>query len=485
MLSFSQTVFKVVILGAVVFLLTRPVAAVSAQEPLEFGIITAGRLHVRADPGIDNPSVIIVRKGSKVRILERIDGWLKVSYHGKIGYIRNRERYVHILPKDIPSAPKTADVPAERKAKAYEQGDIKQFKKQAEDISRKIETGRAKVLTFTQKESTIISSLDNIDLTLDSTRKRVSDLKSDLITLEKQITQTTHRSKMLVKEIEAKEEYVSKRLVSIYKLSWIGRLNVLASADALYDLFQRQKTLELILDYDRQIREKLIQDKLDLQMLLTRLNNQKREKLSLEADLSNQDQIMTEKRAKRARLLEEIRNRKSLEMAAIESLKQAAENLDRMIRSLGPASGLPDAVKKRSPKNFILLKGLLNMPVKGKISYFFGPYKNEKFGVVNFHSGILIKADRGEPIRAVCDGRVLYANWLKGYGNMIIIDHGDSYYTVYAHAEELFTSKGDTIEKGDVVATVGDTGSLVGPGLHFEVRHHGKPVDPLKWMKKG
>ena len=125
------------------------------------------------------------------------------------------------------------------------------------------------------------------------------------------------------------------------------------------------------------------------------------------------------------------------------------------------------------------------MPVKGKITYFFGPYTNEKFGVVNFRSGVIIKAERGEPIRAVHDGRILYASWLKGYGNMIIIDHGESYYTVYAHAEELFATKGDIIEKGEVVATVGDTGSLIEPGLHFEVRHHGKPVDPLQWINAG
>jgi len=128
---------------------------------------------------------------------------------------------------------------------------------------------------------------------------------------------------------------------------------------------------------------------------------------------------------------------------------------------------------------------LLNMPVKGNIVSFFGPYHNPKFNVVNFNSGIVIQADRGEPIRAVHDGKVLYSSWFKGYGNIIIIDHGDSYYTVYAHAEELFAAKGARVEKGEVVATVGDTGSLIGPSLHFEVRHHGRPVDPLKWIKKG
>ena len=125
------------------------------------------------------------------------------------------------------------------------------------------------------------------------------------------------------------------------------------------------------------------------------------------------------------------------------------------------------------------------MPVKGKIVNLFGPHKNKKLNVVNFQSGIEIKADRGEPIRAVFDGQILYATWFKGYGNMIIIDHGENYYTVYAHAEELFASKGDTIDRGDVVATVGDSGSMIGPSLHFEVRHHGKPVDPLKWINKG
>lgn len=125
------------------------------------------------------------------------------------------------------------------------------------------------------------------------------------------------------------------------------------------------------------------------------------------------------------------------------------------------------------------------MPVKGKIISFFGPFKNKKFNVINFQSGIKIKSDRGEPIRAVSDGHVLYASWFKGYGNMIIIDHGDSYYTVYAHAEELFTTKGTRVETGQVVATVGDSGSMIGPNLHFEIRHHGKPIDPLKWIKKG
>ncbi|MDM8517917.1 peptidoglycan DD-metalloendopeptidase family protein [Desulfobacterales bacterium HSG16] len=144
-----------------------------------------------------------------------------------------------------------------------------------------------------------------------------------------------------------------------------------------------------------------------------------------------------------------------------------------------------DAVKKKGVRSFMSFKGLLNLPVKGKIISYFGQYKNAEFNVMNFQSGIDIRADQGLPVRSVAPGTVLYSDWFKGYGNMVIIDHGDSYYTLYAHGAEVFTIKGQAVGKDEVIATVGDSGSMKGPGLHFEVRHHGKPVDPMKWLKKG
>ena len=124
------------------------------------------------------------------------------------------------------------------------------------------------------------------------------------------------------------------------------------------------------------------------------------------------------------------------------------------------------------------------MPVKGKVISRFGKYKNTEFDVMNFRSGIGIKAGKGDPIRAVYAGKVLFSSWFNGYGNMLIIDHGNHYCTLYAHAEEVFKKEGDRVEAGEVIATVGDTGSMTGPGLHFEVRHNGKSVDPMKWLKK-
>ena len=173
------------------------------------------------------------------------------------------------------------------------------------------------------------------------------------------------------------------------------------------------------------------------------------------------------------------------ELAAIDALAQAAAALEGKIASLNTAELETTPENNASQLLFSAHKGLLIMPVNGKIINLYGEYKNPKYNITNFRSGIDIKADQGEPIRSVFNGKVIFSEWFKGYGNMIIIDHSNSYYTVYAHLEETFKSKGDAVDAGEVIATLGDTGSMTGAKLYFEVRHHGKPMNPLNWLKKG
>jgi len=475
-LSFLKTIFRIILFttAGIIFVL-RPSEFFGAESH-EIGIVTVNTLNVRPAPTIMNTPLDLIKKDEKVSILEHLNGWLKISYKGRIGYIRNLKQYVHIMPKILE---------AKKKENGDNGVDIERFRKQAVDINRKIEKGRDRVLTFTREEAAIVSSLNDIDLALNQARKRVSSLKFELTALRDKTIETIQASDSLKKRINAGEDYIFKRLVALYKMNWLGKIYVLASAQSMYELFKRKKSMETILAYDEKIRKNLMDNKAELQQLLLRLNSQKTEKLSLEADLIKEIAVMSGERRKRSGILAGIRNKKSLELAALESLKQAAADLNHTIKSLNIETGPLKQKENFLPKSFSSLKGLLNMPVKGKIVNLFGPHKNKKLNVVNFQSGIEIKADRGEPIRAVFAGQILYATWFKGYGNMIIIDHGENYYTVYAHAEELFASKGDAIDKGDVVATVGDSGSMIGPSLHFEIRHHGKPVDPLEWIKKG
>jgi septal ring factor EnvC (AmiA/AmiB activator) len=121
------------------------------------------------------------------------------------------------------------------------------------------------------------------------------------------------------------------------------------------------------------------------------------------------------------------------------------------------------------------------MPVQGKITSKFGKTVTSDSGVMNYSNGLELRSARGAPVRAVFDGKVAYADWLRGYGQVVILSHGQHYHTDYAHISDLFCVQGETVKTGQVIATVGDTGSRGGPALYFEVRHQGKPVDPLKW----
>ena len=476
MLSFSKTVLKTITYAAVGVIIILQFLDVCAAQSNEIGIVTANNLNVRSQPGIESPSLGLISKGTKVRILDRHNKWLKILHEDQVGYIRNLNRYVHIISEDNTKKTEKTE---------NNHSDIKGSGKEARSISREIEKGTAELLRFTRKETSIVNSLNDIDLTLDKARKNALSLKKELADFEKEIKKATNTSEELKKRIKTSEEYASKRLVAIYKLNWLGKIYVLASAQSMYELFYRKNVLEQVLAYDENIWENLLDNKEKLEQLLAELKAKKKERLAVETDLEKEIEIMSRERQNRSQLLDDIRKKRSLKLAALESLKQAAENLDHTVISLKSEADLTEPKENISLKSFSSLKGLLNMPVKGKIVSFFGPHRNKKFNVINFQSGIEIKADRGEPIRAVYDGRILYARWFKGYGNMIIIDHGNNYYTIYAHAQEIFASQGDTVEMGEVLATVGDSGSMIGPSLHFEVRHHGKPVDPLKWINKG
>ncbi|MDL1967321.1 MAG: peptidoglycan DD-metalloendopeptidase family protein [Deltaproteobacteria bacterium] len=362
---------------------------------------------------------------------------------------------------------------------------IEAFKKKAANINCKIEKQKAELKTFTIKEKNILTSLNDSDFALNKARKKVSAIRKEITGIAKKIKETTKTYIDLAGKIKTNEEYVSKRLVALYKLYWFGKINVLASADSIFEIFQRENALERILAHDENKQKKLIENKAKIKNLLNIMNNKKKEKINLEQELIKQINIISLEKEKRFKLLADIRNKKSLGIAAIESLKNSANELDQTMKAISIEFNRLKQIEKIKTKDFISFKGLLNMPVKGKIISFFGPYKNTKFNVKNFRSGIDIKADKGEPIHAICDGMIIYSSWFKGYGNMIVIAHGENYYSVYAHIEELFKTKGDKVEKDEVIATVGDTASMIGSGLYFELRHHGKPMNPREWLNLG
>lgn len=193
--------------------------------------------------------------------------------------------------------------------------------------------------------------------------------------------------------------------------------------------------------------------------------------------------------AKRRILLVKVRDERTYHERMVGELSEAARRLEAFVRELQAkqrriAKAPPTTPGDVPRAGFGGLRGRLPWPADGRIVAAFGPQVHPRFGTRTFRNGIDIEAVEGTEVAAVYAGHVIYTGWFKGYGNLIILDHGSEYYTLYAHIAEIIAKEGDDVRQGQRIGTVGDTGSLAGPRLYFEVRFQGRPLDPSEWLRQ-
>ena len=493
MFHFTQADFKIrpfifacITAVAVIWGLADPCYA----QVLYKGKINAAKLNVRAAPDNISSVVVVLNKGERVNVLEikdGIGGWLTVEYQGILGYIKNRSRY--ILLKPVSSRPKQNPAPPEPppptpakviKKKPASQKTSEANKTRQAVIARQIREENRKVKEFSQQEMQILDGLNEIDKALNSARLTARKLKRDATIISQEIEKTQARIADLNKSMKATRGYAGERLNALFRMHMMGRLEMAGPPSSLFDFVITQNALKKVVESDFYLLNKQAGNMKELKGLELDLNNQHKLKSGLQEQLTYEIKIRKKEARKKEEILKEIRRRKSLSMAAKNSLEVSSWALNQTISAIAPPAG-----SLRVKTSFAKQKGRLQPPINGKIISSFGTKRKGDYNAFTFQSGIDIKAERGTPVKNVFSGEVMFAQWLKGYGNLMIINHGNNYYTLYAHVEELYKKKGERVDTGEIIGTAGDTGSIKGPCLHFEVRHHGKPVDPLKWLKKG
>lgn len=218
---------------------------------------------------------------------------------------------------------------------------------------------------------------------------------------------------------------------------------------------------------------------------------QQQELAGLHEDAKREQAEVDREVAKRRVILAKVRDERAYHERMVGELTEASHRLEAFIRELQakqrklarvppPKGGIePPGV------GFGALKGRLPWPTEGRIVTGFGAQVHPRFGTRTFRNGVDIEAAVGREVLAVHGGHVIYTGWFKGYGNLIIVDHGNEYYTLYAHIADIEAKEGDDVRQGQRIGTVGDTGSLAGPRLYFEVRYQGRPQDPEQWLRQG
>ena len=421
----------------------------------------------------------------------QVGSWIQIDFEGQKGYVRKRSNYIRVIEtiktktdfgkisdEEImaeKSVEKSVEKPVEKNIK---QTDSELDKKKNLEIQIKHE--QEKIISFTKEEKIIIEGLNEIDSTLNKTKLRVEHISANLNRLDSKIEHIVEEKEKIIEEYDQKRIYSGTRLNALYRMRMLGKFEVVSEPESLFDFIVQQRALRVIIDSDLKILDEQINTMQRYENLENDLKQKRQEKLYLERELSQQILVAEEKSKRKKELLSKIKSEKELTLVAVKALQKAAQELNKEIDQISKTE-----FKNTNSMSFFDYRGQLSMPIKGRIISKFGAGQSSDNKSFTFQSGIDIRPEGDEFVKAVFYGKVIFSKWFQGYGNLMIIDHGDSYYSLYAHNKELLKKMGEIVEKGEVIAIVGDTGSIKGLCLHFEIRHHGKPVNPMKWLKKG
>ncbi|MDI6798209.1 MAG: peptidoglycan DD-metalloendopeptidase family protein, partial [Desulfatibacillaceae bacterium] len=336
-------------------------------------------------------------------------------------------------------------------------------------LEEKISGTKERLQSLDVKGEKVVAELEDADQALSKSLVQAGRLGCQREGLENRIAQIQKEIAATSARMESTKKQAQKRLAAYYRLTLSGAAPVVASADSFFGVLVTGKALSRILDADKKLFDLLAVELENMARLMGELRNQQQSVKELESRHLAQSEAIRRQRAEKQRLLEQVRQEEQAAKAALKSLQKALEELTATM------SRVQDSAHKGP--GFIQSKGRLPLPVPAR------PKKGDEKRAI-FRNGVLFPVAPGTPVRAVETGSVVFSGWFRGYGNMIIIAHGDDYYSICAQMEDLFKQKGEPVERGEVIATVGDTGTLPEPGLYFELRHHKEPLDPLQWLRK-
>ena len=362
---------------------------------------------------------------------------------------------------------------------------------------RRLTEERQKAADARKREASVLSELEAIDQRLTDKRKQVGVIDGRIRKAQSDIGELHGEIGRLQTRRAGQEDVLGRRLRALYKLQAQGGVLpiVLSGDDPGAQAVQLRHLTTLATVDARLIREYRVTSEV-LADRKSRVEARGRELASLRSEAEQERAEFDREAAKRRALLARVKDERAYHDRMVGELSEATRRLEAFIRDLQekqrramakvpppsrparPAPGGPG-----SGTGFAALRGRLSWPADGRVVGEYGPQVNPRFGTKTFRNGIDIEATEGSNIAAVFPGNVVYTGWFRGYGNLIIVDHGGEYYTVYAHAAEIRVTEGDEVKQGQIIATVGDTGSLQGPRLYFEVRHEGKPQDPAHWLR--
>jgi septal ring factor EnvC (AmiA/AmiB activator) len=324
------------------------------------------------------------------------------------------------------------------------------------------------------EEKSLLGEVEELDVLV---RLRTAELRETQLELQRnqaQLEATGKRARELEASIEATRPQLAAHARALYKLGELSYLRLLLSVDRPSDFFRGYRFVSALARRDN---DRMASFRRDLQALAetrTELEKRTREATALRAQLEATRRSLEAQRQKKTELLTAIVEKKETHAAYVEELENAETQLRRLFDGLAEGDvSVPVSA----------FRGQLSWPTEGKIRSGFGRHKHPRFDTYTVQNGIEIEAAPDTPVHAVYEGAVVFVDRFRGYGLMVVVDHGGKHHSLYAHLAEATVAVGQRVAAGEVLGTAGATG-VEGGGVYFEMRFQGRPEDPADWLKK-
>ncbi|MDT8310788.1 MAG: peptidoglycan DD-metalloendopeptidase family protein [Methylophaga sp.] len=349
---------------------------------------------------------------------------------------------------------------------------------------------RSKIDKISDTLSTDKQNKDQLYLQLRAQSLKVSEISRALKQTDQALAEQDHQVKKLALQLgqqqaaqQAQLEALYQQLRAAYMHAQPGYLQILLNQQDPA-LISRHHT------YYRYFHKARQQQLAEIDNLLDSLSAEQKTVFAAQKDLyqlqaaqTAQQAALTAEKQQREMTLAALNKKISSQSAQLDSLRQQEQALQQLLETLDKKSVAKPPVnnQKKPLTNFSGLTGRLLWPLQGKLLARYGEPRN--LGKLRW-KGIMIAADAGKPVRASAAGKVVFADWMKGFGLLIIVDHGGQFMSLYGNNDSLLTAVGDIVDAGDTIAQSGNQGVRQMAGLYFEIRHKGSPTDPLKWLQK-
>ena len=366
----------------------------------------------------------------------------------------------------------------------YQNDAINKMKKEIEELSSKLRKANI-------NETTTSKRITNLDEEIALVNKLIQSLKKEETSNRNKVNVLKDRIKTKEDELELLRTRYEQRIINTYQKGRVSDLEKVLSSTSWRQAVYRTQYLKIISSIEQKMTKDIEnillainKDKLKLESLL-------RQSISLKRDKQKQMNSLRKMRIKREKELNRIRQDKSALANYMQEKSAGVKQLESIIKKVledKARSEREERIRQQQQalktKEFNLLKGQLPWPTEGRVISKFGKQWNSRLKTTTDNPGIDIKGQPGSPIRSTMSGVVTTITYIRGYGTTVIIDHGGGFYTVYSHVTNIQTQVDSEVRSGDVIAYMGDSGSINGSKLHFEVWGKGQKLDPEKWLIK-